>query len=262
MVRGMSDAPHSLEDWARLLETNWSARSRSPRRDRYVATLPPGAGSDTWERQARSDAEVLLWGLEPERIAGWHVLEVGCGVGRLVAPLLERVATYTGFDIAAGMVAEARERLAGVDRARFFVGDGLTVPAEACDRRYDLVLSHAVLIHCPLDVIASLLASAWARLGAGGELRVGLLADHSDLEGIESVEAAAPPHAAAEAIDREEEAAPDPLIDGHYYLGHAFRHADVEPFVRATIDVGPGAQALQIVRPTATTIYVIARRPA
>ena len=62
------------------------------------------------------------------------------------------------------MVAEARSRLEGVAAARFFVCDGLRVPEAACDRRYRQIVALAVLIHCPRDVVRSLVASAYELL--------------------------------------------------------------------------------------------------
>ncbi|MHC4262870.1 MAG: class I SAM-dependent methyltransferase [Planctomycetota bacterium] len=249
--------PSSPEEWAALLCRNWTERSYAERRDHYVASLPPGSGPAAWDRQARIDVQTLFWGLDPGRTADWHVLELGCGVGRLAAPILERAASYTGFDIATGMVEEARRRLESDPRARFFLGDGLRVPEEATDRRYELALSHAVLIHCPLDVIASMLASAWELLTGGGELRVQLLADPEDPGGITAVEAAVTDHEEAVVIDRDEEQISDPLVVDRYYMGHAFRHAEVEPFLERTL---PGAE-LQVIRPTLTHVYAIARRP-
>lgn len=252
----MPEQPQTPDEWADLLRRNWSERSQSSQREKYVAPLPPDAESGTWERQAVVDTETMLWGYDPGRIADWEVLEVGCGVGRMVSPMLARVGRYTGFDIAAGMVDEARSKLDGEPRARFFVSDGLGVPEGARDRSYDLVFSHGVLIHCPLDVIRSLLTSAFDSVAPGGELRFQLLADIDDHEGIVSVEAAAADIQTAQSIDRVEEAAePDPLIDGRYYMGHAFRYAEVEPLLN-----GLGAASVQVVRPTPMHIYGIVAR--
>ena len=131
------------------------------------------------------------------------------------------------------------------------------VPEEACDRTYELVFSHGVLIHCPLDVIRALLASAWQRVAPGGELRLQVLADPTDPEGVVSIEAAEQDHATAVAIDRVEEELEDPLIDGRYYMGHAFRYADVQPLLEEVTD-----GSIQVVRPTLTHVYGIVTRAA
>jgi SAM-dependent methyltransferase len=225
------DTPSNDRDWARLLKSNWERLAGSEYRDFYVASHAGWREPEHWSRQARRDTIALLYGLDGGDLRRHDVLEIGCGVGRLVPFLTPRVKSYTGIDIAAGMVEEARRRCAagGVDTARFFVSDGLGVPPEAADRAYGLVLSLAVLIHCPLDVIRSLLASAWDVLAPGGQLRFQLRADRDDPEGI-----AAPPDVPglsddpAPPVHDVVTAAQMQPIQDHYYMGHAFRYAEAE----------------------------------
>jgi SAM-dependent methyltransferase len=224
--------PANDRDWARLLKANWERLADSEFRDFYVASHAGWRDPQHWSRQARRDTIALLYGLDDGDLSRRHVLEIGCGVGRLVPFLAPRVKSYTGVDIAAGMIEEARRRcdavgLAGT--ARFFVSDGLGVPPEAADRAYGLVLSLAVLIHCPRDVIRSLLASALAVLEPGGQLRFQLRADRDDPTGI------VPPPDVPGLSDEPAPAVHDvvtedqmrPIQDG-YYMGHAFRYDEAE----------------------------------
>ena len=234
----MADA-RDARDWAEVLRQSWDALSRSRYRDFFVASHRGWDDPETWRAQAEFDAAVVTHELEPARLGGIDVLEVGCGVGRLALVLAPRVRSYTGFDIAPRMVDEARARCGELANARFFVGDGLSVPAPAADRRYGLAFAMSVFIHCPRDVIHSTIASVFGLLAPGGEFRFQLRADPSDTTGIRALAEApldvAPPRRAEDELTeaeletlREVEAA----TKGRYYMGHAFRHADVEPFVR------------------------------
>ena len=194
-TRAAGDDP---EAEARRLAQDWELRAQSPSRDFFVASHPGWDDPAAWERQARHDADFLLQRL-PRPLAGAHLLEIGCGVGRLVPALAPRVASYTGFDIAPSMVAEARARHGAVANARFLEADGLAAPAGARDRRYDVALAHAVFIHCPREVIAALIADCWTLLADGGELRFQLRADPHDDTPLELLPAAAPPAASARA---------------------------------------------------------------
>lgn len=249
--------PDDVEAWAKVLKQNWELRSRNPKRDFYVASHRGWDDPGRWSRQAEVDIQTMFWGLEPQAVRGWQVLEVGCGVGRLAEPLLGRVGGYTGFDVAPGLVEEARSRCRDLERARFFVGDGLGVPEEARDRDYDLALAVAVFIHCPRTIIESNIRSACSLLRPGAELRIQVLADPEDAEGIESLEAASTDHAEMQAVE-DEEADEEvlELIEDHYYMGDRFGHAELEPFLRDAT----GAE-VTVFRPTLQHMYAILRMP-
>ena len=76
--------------------------------------------------------------------AGRHVLEIGCGVGRLFEGLAERFDTVSGIDISAEMVALGREHCSVA--ANWFVGDGATLSGIE-DASVDHVISYEVFQH-------------------------------------------------------------------------------------------------------------------
>jgi len=226
----------SVEDWARLLATNWEARARLPSRDLFVASHPGWNNPKEWERHARIETELFVSGLEEPWLAAADLLEIGCGSGRLVPILRPQVCSYTGIDIAQGMIEAARRRCTNLNGVRFFHGNGLSVPERARDRQYQLILSVAVLIHCPREVIAVNVASAWSVLAPGGQLRIQVLADPEDKQGIllppEQTEAAtdlivADMQEVIEQMTTEEHA----LAFDTYYMGERFRYAEVTPFL-------------------------------
>lgn len=260
MARDEAARERTPEEWASFLKSNWETRARSDARDFYIASHPGWSQREVWEAQAERDAQLMLWGLEEAACRDWEVLEIGCGVGRLARPFAARVRGYTGFDIAPGMVAEARRRNADLARTRFFVSSGLGVPDEAADRTYDLALALAVFIHCPRAVTAALVESACALLRPGGQLRFQLLADPNDPTGIASMEAAESAHRDA----REQEAiAPDTevdkaLLDGTYYMGDAFRYDQVAPF----LERASGGGAVTTIRTDLAHVYGWIEKPA
>ena len=68
------------------------------------------------------------------------VLDLGCGIGRMVPPLAPRVRSVLGVDVSSGMVAEARRRCGGLDNVNFTVGSGHDL-AGLPDAGFDLVLA-------------------------------------------------------------------------------------------------------------------------
>ncbi len=76
--------------------------------------------------------------------SGLHVLEIGCGMGRLFAGLTDRFGRVTGIDISAEMVARGREHCPV--EAEWLVGDGATLPGVG-DHTIDHVISFEVFQH-------------------------------------------------------------------------------------------------------------------
>ena len=80
-------------------------------------------------------------------MADWGVLglrrdtlEIGCGIGRLMAPLSSRVRSVVGTDVSSGMISAARRRLAGYSNTsvRLTTGQNLS---EFVSESMDLVYS-------------------------------------------------------------------------------------------------------------------------
>ncbi len=74
-------------------------------------------------------------------------LDVGCGQGFLLPGLAARAERVVGIDRHTASLAEAAERVAGLDNVRLIEGDVMTHPI---DETFDAVLSVAVLHHLPL----------------------------------------------------------------------------------------------------------------
>lgn len=84
---------------------------------------------------AQATAEVVAWLRENVHVGGAHVLDLGCGIGRIANALTE-VASVTGTDVSFVMLREARRRLA--TRAAL-VQTGTALPFR--DAVFDLILA-------------------------------------------------------------------------------------------------------------------------
>ncbi len=76
-------------------------------------------------------------------LSGLSVCEIGCGTGRHTIRLAKAGNCVTGIDLSPGMLAVAREKLAGLD-VKLIEGDVLTTPPPG---RYDAVVTALVLEH-------------------------------------------------------------------------------------------------------------------
>ncbi|MFH1998577.1 MAG: class I SAM-dependent methyltransferase [Planctomycetota bacterium] len=227
------------------MKQEWKSRASSDARDFFVASAPGWDDPEQWQKQAQIDVQNIFSGFSEEELSDFDVLEIGCGVGRLVPSIASRIQSFTGFDIAEEMIAEARARCRTYPNARFFASTGASLPDKARDRFYHVAFCIGVFIHCPRDIIGSLIVDAFKQLAPGGELRFQVHADLNDPTGID-------PQFNAEAIveniaETEFSVPPEAheFIEGCYFYGDRFSYNDATLYFSSLTD-----GELQLYRPT------------
>ena len=150
------------------MRADWDRRARE-NAPFYVCTT----AADTPEAFAASGerdlVEKVLDGLAVS--PDWRVLEIGCGVGRLLRPLSERVARAVGVDLSPEMIERGREYCAGRPNVELRLTEGSLDGLP--DRSFDFVFSHIVFQHLPRKAyVQRYLAEAARVVRPGGILRV------------------------------------------------------------------------------------------
>lgn len=122
---------------------------------------------------ARATAEIVA------RLAEWrllgpdrHVLDIGCGIGRVEEVLAPHVGTITGIDIAPAMIAAAWRRCRDLANVAFRQCNGTDL-ADFADASFDLVLavdSFPYLVAAGPAVVERHFADAARLLSPGGAL--------------------------------------------------------------------------------------------
>jgi ubiquinone/menaquinone biosynthesis C-methylase UbiE len=87
----------------------------------------------------------------------FHVLDFGCGVGRLTSAWGKRARQATGVDISASMLEVAKKNLAGRDNLHFVLNQNPDLSVFK-DGEFDLVFSLICLQHMPWPVAAGYIA--------------------------------------------------------------------------------------------------------
>jgi len=170
----MRDVPFTRSLFGRLLLRKATMRADWDRRARenapfYVCTTAAGSPEDFAQSGARDLEEQVLDGLEVK--ADWRVLELGCGMGRLLRPLAPRVARVVGVDLSEEMLRRARDHCGGLPNVELHSTDGDLgfLP----DRAFDFVFSHIVFQHLPRKAYAErYFREAFRLLVPGGVFRV------------------------------------------------------------------------------------------
>lgn len=99
----------------------------------------------------------------------WHVLEIGCGPGRILLPMASRFQRVIGIDFSADMVQYAQHRLRSYPNVRVIQNDGCTIPLP--NASIDLVYSVIAFQHMNLDTITAYFREAHRVLRSGGFFR-------------------------------------------------------------------------------------------
>jgi cyclopropane fatty-acyl-phospholipid synthase-like methyltransferase len=150
------------------MREDWDLRARE-NAPFYVCTTAADSAA-AFEASGERDLEAqVLDGLDVS--PGWRVLEIGCGVGRLVRPLAGRVARVVGVDLSEAMLARARDHCEGLPNVELVRTDGGLDSFP--DAAFDFVFSYIVFQHLPRKAYAErYFRDAFRVLVAGGIFRV------------------------------------------------------------------------------------------
>lgn len=150
------------------MRADWERRARE-NAPFYVCTTAADSEASFAASGERDLDERVLDGLTVSR--EWRVLEIGCGVGRLVKPLSKRVARVVGVDLSQEMLRRATEYCDGLPNVELRRTDGrLDFLADAS---FDLVFSHIVFQHVPRKAyVEAYFRDAFRVLTPGGIFRV------------------------------------------------------------------------------------------
>lgn len=109
-----------------------------------------------------------------------HVVEIGCGMGRLTRPLAARAARVTGVDVSAEMVRRGADALADLANVELVVGDGTDL-AGISDRSADVVYSFIVFQHIPDPAVTCRYIRDIGRVLRPGGWALFQVSDHPDI---------------------------------------------------------------------------------
>lgn len=148
------------------MRADWNRRVKHDYR--FWMTESHNTDAAMWSSGAR-DSSVLLTGIE--RPDDKIILEIGCGVGRLLRSVSERFRHVIGFDVSTEAIKKAGELLKDRPNVELFVGDGFSLNPLA-DKSIDVAYSFAAITSMPVDIAASYLQEANRVLKTGGILRM------------------------------------------------------------------------------------------
>ncbi|MDE5073206.1 MAG: glycosyltransferase, partial [Trichodesmium sp. St5_bin8] len=139
--------------------------------DNKINAMSPQEKMEAWENSVLSSTQKLFIGIPIK--AEWKVLEIGCGVGRLIKYLREKFAQVDGVDISENMIQFARQYLAdGKQNGEVYVNNGYDLQ-QLPDQNYDFVYSTIVFQHIrSISIVKSYFQETLRVLKPGGYFRL------------------------------------------------------------------------------------------
>jgi spore maturation protein CgeB len=156
----------SFEEISQKMRTDWNRRVGHD----YRFWMSDGEQSDEhmWESGERDFSK--LFPHFPDG-SGKTVLELGCGVGRILRTALRVFDHVIGIDVSDAALTAARKLLGPSDSLELIVGNGFTLD-EVASSSIDYFYSFAAITSCPTQVIASYLVEMARVMKLGGSLRL------------------------------------------------------------------------------------------
>ena len=137
----MEEPPH---DVLSRMRGDWDRRAEEDHK-LHIATGHAGS-EETFRASGAQDLDaIVLDGIVLDPSA--EILEIGCGVGRLLVPLAERVAVAHGVDISSVMIGKSKEYFRGSPNVKTALTDGTF--SHLPDASLDFVFSFIVFQHIP-----------------------------------------------------------------------------------------------------------------
>lgn len=155
-----------LEKLSALMRADWDRRIRHD----YRFWMSDGVSDDNamWSSGAR-DYAILVEGIKIADTA--RFLELGCGVGRILAAALKDFGQVIGVDVSEEAIRKARELLPRDPRLQLILGDGFTL-RQIESGSVDLAVSFAAITSMPVPVIANYLVELYRVLKPEGCIRL------------------------------------------------------------------------------------------
>jgi ubiquinone/menaquinone biosynthesis C-methylase UbiE len=131
------------EKYLNSLESFWSSDNIDFLKTKRIWT------KGNWENGVALCVDAILKDVDYQK--EWKVLDVGCGIGRIMKPLSRYFSKVYGADISESMVNAAKRYLKNIDNVKVFANSGEDFCF--CDNEFDFVYSVLCFQHIALESV-------------------------------------------------------------------------------------------------------------
>ncbi len=152
------------------MKRDWDRRAEAD--PYYWVAATQEADLDSYHASAEKDCAHFMAGLKTAlgEQSGGALLDLGCGIGRMTAPLAEHFDRTVGVDVSPVMIEQAQALHKEISNLEFIVNSGADLSALQ-DESFRVVCSYSVLPHLPPDVVQAYFSELGRILETGGVIR-------------------------------------------------------------------------------------------
>ena len=112
---------------------------------------------EVFAQSGQDTAQALLKAVKSLYRPSWKVLDIGCGIGRVLKPLAKHFDALVGIDVSSTMIAQSKSWLSEYPHVTTFETSGMDL-REFQDQSFNLVYSYVAFQHMPRPVFEQYLA--------------------------------------------------------------------------------------------------------
>lgn len=152
------------------MKRDWDRRAEAD--PYYWVAATQEADLESYHASAEKDCSHFMDGLKSAlgEKTGGALLDLGCGIGRMTAPLASYFERTVGVDVSPIMIQQAQNLHSEIENLEFIVNSGADLSALE-DESFRVVCSYSVLPHLPPDVVQAYFSELGRILESDGVIR-------------------------------------------------------------------------------------------
>ncbi|WP_454061346.1 methyltransferase domain-containing protein [Candidatus Nitrospira salsa] len=152
---------------AETMKSEWNRRAKH--HARYWVATEDFHDDRKFAKSGKNTANALLSRVAPYSNSSWSILDIGCGVGRVLKPLASHFQHLIGIDISGEMIAHSKQWLNELNNVETRETSGVDLHPFR-NESFDLVYSFVAFQHMPRPVFARYLEESHRVLKIHGYL--------------------------------------------------------------------------------------------
>ena len=134
---------------AQKMKREWNLRAQH--HAKYWVATENFHDDEEFARSGEKTAQAILSCLQSHTDPSWTILDIGCGIGRVLKPLAHYFQRLVGIDVSGEMILKSKDWLRGLNNVETIETSGVDLEPFP-DETFDLVYSFVAFQHMPRPV--------------------------------------------------------------------------------------------------------------